>query len=84
LFFAHITAATKEIIASNDNSLINCHELSKRIVSEFVYINVPYNKRNFTSDAENAATTENTINDSVYLHICNKFAYRWFILECTS
>ena len=64
--FAHITAAANEIIASNDNSLISCHELSKRIVSQFVNINVPSSED--TSDAENAATTENTINDSVYLY----------------
>jgi len=46
--------------------LISCHELSQRIVSEFVNVNVPSNED--ISDAENAATIENTINDSVYFY----------------
>lgn len=47
--------------------MIDCHELSKRIVSDFVKITVPSNEG--TLNAGNAATTENTIiNDSVYLY----------------
>lgn len=43
VLFVHITAAAKEITARDSNSLINFHELCRRLVSDFIKITVPSN-----------------------------------------
>ena len=79
VLFAHITAAAEEIIGRENNSLINFHELYKKIVSDFVKFTIPSNEA--TSDTRNPITTmpsnettsndfatENTMQDTVHMY----------------